>query len=187
MKNKIKNPLLAATLLLLSGALLSQSANALSFNLSFDDIALGETVGSGVFSFDEDLSDGSYTLDSLTNVIFDVSFINGESFELIDTEDLLNEVLAVITTENGIQRLRFGNVNGNSGGNINGSFDFFNGTGSNLSFEPGVDGGDFYGTSDFFGNYSAVTIPVPPAIFFLMSGLLTFAFGKSGRETASAT
>jgi len=138
-------------------------------------------VGTGIFSFDGDLGDGSFALDTLANPVFNASF-NGDTFVLADTEDNLSEVLAIITTLGPNRFLRFGNINDSSGGMINGSFDFINNTNqsvTNLSFEPGVTGGDLYGASAFFGNYVAVTpVPEPSTLLSLSIALATLAFPR---------
>lgn len=173
-------PSMLRAVVMSSVVLLSQSVGALTFDISFDSTADGGVsppiVGTGVFSFDGDPGDGSFAISSLSSPAFSASF-GADTFVLSDTEDDLNEVLAVITTSGSNRFLNFGNVNGESGGLINGSFDLLNNTNqtvTSLSFQPGVSGGILYGASSLFGNYEAIArIPEPSTL--LSIGILFVA------------
>lgn len=161
------------------------TADALTFEFTFDDDADSEVtpplVGSGQFRFDGDPGDGSFVLDTLVNPLFSAAF-GGDTFELGDSEDPLSDVLAVIFTSGANRLLRFGNIHGGSGGQTNGAVDFINESNQLqkvLSFEPGVDGGERYGSTTYFGDYLAVAVvPEPSAVIIFATGLLIATLGR---------
>jgi hypothetical protein len=154
------------------------TASALTFEFTFDDDAdstgTPPLVGAGLFHFDGDPGDGSFVLGTLANPMFSASF-GGDTFDLADSEDPLDEVLAVIYTEGADRFLQFGNINGNSGGRTNGAIDFVNDSNQFqrlLTFEPGVRGGERFATTTYFGDYVAVAvIPEPAAWLLVLCGL----------------
>jgi hypothetical protein len=156
----------------------AHTASALTFEFTFDDDADSTVtpplVGTGSFHFNGDPGDGSFVLGTLATPVFSASF-GGDTFDLADSEDPLDEVLAVIFTEGADRFLRFGNINGNSGGQTNGAFDLFNDNNQFqrvLTFEPGVLGGEKFATTTYFGDYVAVAvIPEPAAWLLLVCGL----------------
>lgn len=158
--------------------LCGHTASALTFEFSFDNDADSEVtpplVGSGFFHFDGDPGDGSFALNDLENPAFSASF-RGDTFDLADSEDPLSEVLAVIFTEGPNRFLRFGNINGVSGGEINGAIDFFNDSNQFeriLTFSPGLDGDGRYATAFYFGDYVAVAvIPEPATLLIFVTGV----------------
>lgn len=156
-------------------------AQALSFGFNFDNtIGGGVTppfVGTGTFSFDGSVADGTYSLLDLTN--FDFSFSFGtDTFANSDIATPLSEILVLIS--NSGQQANFSNINLFGSGPFIGSIDFLNLSNSSetrLSFEPpGLlrFGGnlDLYFTDSFFGNYTApapaTAIPTPA----LLPGLI---------------
>ncbi|MEI6332845.1 MAG: PEP-CTERM sorting domain-containing protein [Pseudanabaena sp.] len=153
-----------ATLGLLS---FTAPANALSFNLNFDNTAdntlSAPFVGTGTFSFTGNVSDGTYTLTSLPDYNFNITF-GTTTFTNANITTTPSTVLAIISGSG--TGVKFSNNTSNGAG---GSIDFINGI-NDLSFEPPSFGGNLnlyfanVNSTQYFGNYgvsAATPTPVP--------------------------
>jgi hypothetical protein len=172
-------------------ALSASSANALSFTLNFDDTFNSTLnppfVGTGNFSFDENLADGTYVLGDLTNVAFDIDF-SGDLFDETHVATPLEEVLIIISKAG--QQVNFSNLLPFGSGFFSGSIDFFNPANSDiiaLSFEPPAFNGSLNAyaaagfVNSFSGNY-ADPIPTPA----LLPGLLGMGLAALRRQKQQA-
>lgn len=171
--------------------LVAVSAQATLIEFSFYDSPdfNGNVVGTATLGFDDTLADGSYTLDSLTNISFDANFDSGDTFNFTDFEDSQANVLAILTSAGAAQMFNFGNVNGDSGGQSSGSADFVSSGGNILTFEPGTSGGIAYAIYDpnsfdetYFGFYKAIVkssqVPEPSTMAILILGLAGLVLRK---------
>lgn len=175
----------AATLPIIALPLKSE---ALTFNFEFDNspdsvIDPNNIVGTGTFSFDGDLGDGTFALADLPNYEFFFDF-GGDTFTNADITTPLDELLAIISTSENDRFLKFSNT-GSVSGPFRGSIDFQNSANSSntaLSFQPPGGNFDLYFTSSNFGTYrGSIEVdddvqPVPEPASVL--GLL--AFGAVG-------
>lgn len=140
-------------------------ANALTFDFNldntFDETITEPFVGEGTFSFDGDLEDGTYALESLENFDFDFSFTDGSSFSNADIITPMGEVLVVISTTETERKVQFSNVNPFGSTELFGSLDFANFDNETfLSFEPPGIGGDLnlYSANEILGTYNGVAV-----------------------------
>jgi hypothetical protein len=156
-----------ATLGLLS---FTAPANALSFNLNFDNVndntLSAPFVGTGTFSFTGNVSDGTYNLTSLPSYDFNITF-GATNFTNADITTTPSTVLAIISGSG--TGINFSNTSPSGDGGFNGSIDFINGL-DELSFEPPSFGGNLNlyfanvnsNSTSYFGNYSnPAPTPVP--------------------------
>ncbi|MEC4893544.1 MAG: hypothetical protein SAL07_10160 [Oscillatoria sp. PMC 1051.18] len=162
----------SAALCLVSASL---PAQAFSVTFSFDTTPSGTidspTIGTGTFSYDGDLGNGTFGLTTLPNYSFNFNFGGTDFFDNANIATPVANVLVQISESNGT---RFVNFGGTGGGPFGGSIDFvtsgnpnFNG----LTFQPGF--GSFYQTNNpgnAFGDYVAST-PATAVPFEFSPGL----------------
>ncbi|MBD2566895.1 PEP-CTERM sorting domain-containing protein [Anabaena lutea] len=173
-----KNIFIALTSSIVAVAAIGASplkSQALTFDFTFDNSPNGTVtapiVGSGTFSFDGDLGDGTFALTSLTNYNFSFDF-GVNSFTNANIVTPVANVLVKIAT---IGSDRFVNFGGSGGGPFGGSLDFLNP--SPLSFQPNF--GPLYFTAAGFGTYQGVaradvtSVPEPGSVL----GLLGLSLG----------
>lgn len=140
-------------------------AHALTFDFDLDD-TFNDTVsepffGTGTFSFDGDLENGTYALESLENYDLNFSFTDGSSFTNADILTPLEEVLVIISTTDTERSVQFSNVNPFGSTELFGSLDFANFDNQTfLSFEPPGIGGDLnlYSANEILGTYNGVAV-----------------------------
>lgn len=180
-------------------ALASQGALAATFHLFYDslddgDIIPGDIIGTGEFSYDGPIIDGSFLLSELTGVSFSAEFDGpggstsfvGPPFDPID-HSLIG--ISVTETEPGSFELVFTGGSAASGGSLD-----IDDPPITLSHEPATLGGDPFGPLlyfagdpgtglDAFGDYIGVSaVPLPPAAILLFSafgGLLAWRRKRS--------
>ena len=140
-------------------------AHALTFDFNlddtFDDTVSEPFVGTGTFSFDGELEDGTYALESLDNFDFNFSFTNGSSFTNADILTPIDEVLVIVSTTETERSVQFSNVNPFGSTELLGSLDFANFDNQTfLSFEPPAIGGDLnlYAANEISGTYNGVAV-----------------------------
>ena len=140
-------------------------ANALTFDFdlddTFDDTLSEPFVGTGTFSFDGDLEDGTYALETLENFDFNFSFTDGSTFTNADILTPPEEALVIISTTETERRVQFSNVNPFGSTELVGSLDFANFDNQTfLSFEPPGIGGDLnlYAANEILGTYNGVAV-----------------------------
>jgi hypothetical protein len=129
-------------------------SQALTLDFTFDNTPNGTVtdpiVGTGTFSFDGDIVDGTVALTSLANFDFSFNFVNGSSFTNTDISTPLANVLVNIATIGSDRFVKFGGLRG---GRFGGSIDFFNAS-NFLTFEPNF--GSLYGSNNYFGTYLGI-------------------------------
>ena len=186
-----KHVLLLGSLLLL---VWTGSIQAAVFNLVYDDLDDGiispaDIVGTGIFSYDGPAMAGDFLLSELTGVNYSSTFagITGTSTfsgPPFDPSDLSLIGISVTDIGGGVFDLIF---TGDSAV-TSGSMDVENPNGS-LSHQPapllgGGVGPNLYFAGDpsvgldAYGDYAATTVPLPPAIFFLATGLFGLMFRR---------
>lgn len=149
---------------LMSLLILPFKAQALTFNVTFDDTfdnTLTEPfIGTGTFTFDGDPGDGIFALNSLSNFEFNFNFIDGLTYTTEDIITPIEEVLIVIDTEEDQRTVKFSNLNPFGSGESSGSIDFMNDSENVLSFEPPGFGGNLnlYQASEFGGTYNGIGV-----------------------------
>jgi hypothetical protein len=161
----MKKILLTSALWAIAISIVPSKANALTFDFNLDD-TFDETVtepfvGEGTFSFDGDLEDGTYALESLSNFDFNFSFTDGSSFTNADILTPIEEVLVIVSTTETERKVQFSNVNPFGSTELFGSLDFANfDNGTFLSFEPPGIGGDLnlYSANEILGTYNGVAV-----------------------------
>ncbi|WP_224413059.1 PFE-CTERM domain-containing protein [Oscillatoria salina] len=159
----------SAALCLVSASL---PAQAFSVTFSFDNTPSGAIdstiVGTGTFSYDGDLGNGTFGLTTLPNYSFNFNFGGTNFFDNADIATPVANVLVQISESNGT---RFVNFGGSGGGPNGGSIDFATSGNPNfnrLSFQPGF--GGLYFTDSGFGDYVAST-PATAVPFEFSPGL----------------
>lgn len=153
------------------------------FDATFDRTLTPGFVGTGTLSFDESLGDGSYALNSLTNLAFNFTVI-GQSFTIADLFTDINPVNLVIYNS-GTDFYFDGGLND---GPLGGTLGFIKGASVGADFEPNHGGFapapfNLYGVFDLgtssivFGTYGVVpsAAPEPSAVFLFAIGGLVMA------------
>jgi hypothetical protein len=170
-------------------AVSAPSAKALSFSFDLDDTfdttVTPPFVGTGTFSFDEILGDGTYALSGLTNVDFAFNFVGGDVFDETHIDTPLSEILIIISKAG--QQVNFSNTSPFGSGFGGGSIDFFNPLNANLqslSFEPpGFNGGlNAYFASGTTGDTFAGTYAEPVPTPALLPGLMGMGIAALRRK-----
>ncbi|HEY9690889.1 MAG TPA: PEP-CTERM sorting domain-containing protein [Oculatellaceae cyanobacterium] len=164
--------LLSAIAAVVSIATFQSAANAITFNFIFDNTDDGGVnsplVGSGIFNFDGDPGDGTFSLSDLPNYNFNFELNTGDVFTTSDITTPIDEVLTIISSNTSAREVNFSNINGFGSGTEGGSIDFRNASGSVLSFEPPGTGGnlDLYFVTaqgdSYFGNYQGIAVSSVP-------------------------
>ncbi|HEY9877960.1 MAG TPA: PTPA-CTERM sorting domain-containing protein [Leptolyngbyaceae cyanobacterium] len=161
----------AATATVVATAMPSQAASfSFQFDDTFDFTLTDPIVGTGTFSFDSDLGDGSYALTSLPNYLFSFN-IDGHVFGNIDIVTPLSEIFVEILDSG--KRVAFSNINPIGSGPFAGAIDFISSNNKGLSFEPpGLRPGQTptlyqlsgLSISPVFGTYVGTSTPTPEPI-----------------------
>jgi hypothetical protein len=183
----------AATVVLSSVVPAQAASFNFSFDDSFDDTLTPPIVGTGTFSFDGNLGDGTYALTSLTNYLFSFNF-GSATFGNNDISTPVSEVL--ITILNSGNRVIFSNIYPypNGSGPHRGAIDFDNSSGDYLTFEPPylrpffpptLYGSNLY-TGTYLGIVSSSPTPVPtPALLPGLIGMSVAAFRRRSQEAGA--
>lgn len=195
---------LRTALLLLAGCVLSLGvARANDFNnVVFTDSSTGNSIiGSGTFSFDNTVGDGTYLLTNLTNYNFDFT-VNGVNFtnSNLDTSDLANVEAVIYDNGNNFYFNTDCQAAPNGTGcyesTTGGTLGFFNGT-DYISTEP-----NYYGptplnvyefgspdnaqpTLGYYGTPAGLT-PEPESLWLLGTGLAAMLLLRFRRASLAA-
>lgn len=160
----------------LGAALLAGGASAqasVHFNVYFDNtfdevVSADHLIGTGTFSFDNDLLDGSHLYTTLVNpqILFTLM---GETFTQADMSTSAALEVVLYTTPRG--RDFYFSAPIGSGAYAGGSVDFLNSNGATLSLEPSGFSPvpfnlyfGFGGSLDSAGNYGATLVPEPASL-----------------------
>ena len=139
-------------------ATLCTAASGLTFDFEFDNTidatVTAPLVGTGTFTFDGDVSDGTFPLNSLPNYDFDFEFDGARLFGTADIVTPIGNILVQISTVGSTRFVTFG---GSGGGPFGGSIDFSDASGT-LSFQPNF-GSLFFVTTLDFGTFQGTLTP----------------------------
>lgn len=139
------------------------------FDNTFDEVvSVYHLIGTGTFSFDNDLLDGNHLYTSLVNP--QISFtVMGETFTQADMSTSAALEVVLYTTPRG--RDFYFSAPLGSGAYASGSVDFLNSNGATLSLEPSGFSPvpfnlyfGFGGSLDSAGNYGATLVPEPASL-----------------------
>jgi len=184
-EKSLKSPLAIGFLATLGLLSFTAPANALSFNLNFDNTAdntlSAPFVGTGTFSFTGNVSDGTYTLTSLPDYNFNITF-GTTTFTNANITTTPSTVLAIISGSG--TGINFSNTSPTGDGGSSGSIDFINGL-NDLTFEPPGFGGNLNlyqasaNSSNYLGNYTNPA-PTPVPFEFEPTGAVVILGGLCG-------